>query len=528
VTRKFSFLPAFFLVLAVVFGIAVFLRVRAYQTADELPQGLTRPAETATHSAGVTSAPPDPGQIVEIAPDGTTIAPTGTSARDRSAAASAREQRYNELLRTAPPAVPPETMFQKIVNPIANALGITEKKPVAAAAPRPAAPPRPTSQQLQQQQQRQQQQQQQEAAKKAEETEQPPTDEDSDTKPPQLIGIEFTPSQVKDGGETALVLTVVDDLSGVRSVSGVIASPAGALQGFAGQREPETNRYVSRIQIPAEAAEGTWKINYVSLSDNAGNSIQLTAAQGNLPQTAAFQVRSSQSDSKGPTLRNVWVDKPAISAGEKTTIFVDAEDDKSGVTLASGVFVSPGKHARLGFGCRPGAEGSTTWECDFTPAANVECGLWQLEQIQLQDKARNMATFRTDMPAVKAVQLDISGQGCDSTPPVLSSLALNPMRVSNADASSINVIAMVTDDLSGVAHINAQAYGPTGPSGARLSFSLASPDGGQTWTGVINVPKNAANGTWSVGWVQVIDKAQNLRAYSANDPVLAGVKFEVE
>ncbi|MEA2488358.1 MAG: large repetitive protein, partial [Acidobacteriota bacterium] len=390
-TRKFSFLPAFFLVLAVVFGIAVFLRVRAYQTADELPPGLSRPAETATHPDGVTAAAaPDPGQIVEIAPDGTTIAPTGTSDRDRSAAASAREQRYNELLRAAPPGAPvapPETMFQKLVNPIANALGMTEKKPVAAAAPHPAAPSRPTAQQLQQQQQqRQQQQQQQETAKKAEETDQPPADEDSDTKPPQLVGIEFTPSQVKDGGETMLVLTVVDDLSGVRSVSGVIASPAGALQGFAGQREPETNRYVSRIQIPAEAAEGIWKINYVSLSDNAGNSIQLTAAQGNLPQTAAFQVRSSQSDSKGPTLRNVWLDKPAITAGEKTTIFVDAEDDKSGVTLASGVFVSPGKHARLGFGCRPGAEGSTTWECDFTPAANVECGLWQLEQIQLQDK----------------------------------------------------------------------------------------------------------------------------------------------
>lgn len=526
-TRKFSFLPAFFIVLGVIFAAAVFLRVRAYQTADELRPALETTASATENIAGTTTASTDTGELVELAPDGTTIAP-----RDRSAAAAAREQRYNELLRSAPPAAPtqaatpqPEkSLLQKIVTPIANALGVGERKPAPAPVQPPvsvrAAPPQPQPQA--------QNNENRTNSRDANVDPEGPKDEESDTRPPQLMGLEFTPNQIADGAETNLILVVIDDLSGVRSVSGVISSPAGALQGFAGQREaPESNRYVARIQIPAEATAGTWRINYLALSDNAGNSVNLSAAQGLLPPTAQFRVNSAQSDSQGPTLKNVWVEKPAMRAGEKNTIFVEASDDKSGVSLASGVFVSPSKHARLGFGCRPGA-GGTVWECDFTPAANVECGIWQLEQIQLQDKARNMATYRNDVPSVRAVQIDITGQGCDNTPPVLSALTLNPLVVSNAEGGVISVQAQVTDDMSGVAHINAQAYGPAGPSGPRISFSLASPDGGQNWIGQITVPKNAANGTWSVGWVQVIDKAQNLRAYSANDPVLANVKFRVE
>lgn len=525
---KLSFLPAFFLVLGAFFAVAVFLRVRGYQTAGELPQELAATAAPAAVIPEQATVATDTGQIVELAPDGSVIAGTGTSERDRAAAASARQQRYNELLREAPPVpplAPEQTMFQKIVSPITNALGITDKKP-AAAPPRPPVAPRPAiQQQASQQQQQQPQQPQQDNSSKEPEKQ---SDEDSDTKAPQLVGLEFAPPQVKDGGETSLIATVIDNLSGVRSVSGVISSPAGATQGFAGQREPETNRYVARIQIPTGAAEGMWKISYLSLSDHAGNSVQLTAAQGMLPQSAAFRVSSSNSDSKGPTLTNVLLERNAIRAGEKTTIVLEVEDDKSGVKVASGVFVSPGKQARLGFGCNPGPNGGTTWHCDFTPAPNVECGLWQLDQIQLQDNARNMSTFRGESALVKNVQLDISGQGCDSLAPTLTLVTLQPTVVANGEASNISVMAQVTDDISGVAHINAQAYGPTGPSGPRISFSLTNPGSGPNWTGVLNVPKNAANGTWSIGWVQVIDKAQNLRIYTSNDPVLANVKFQVE
>ena len=111
--------------------------------------------------------------------------------------------------------------------------------------------------------------------------------------PPQLLGIEFQPNTIHDGEETTLVITATDDLSGVRGISGTLTSPTGkALQGFAQQREGETNRYVSRITIPKDAEEGTWKISFLNMSDQATNMTTLSYAQGTIPPTAVLKVLS--------------------------------------------------------------------------------------------------------------------------------------------------------------------------------------------------------------------------------------------
>ena len=107
-----------------------------------------------------------------------------------------------------------------------------------------------------------------------------------------------------------------------------------------------------------------------------------------MPQSASFKVVSRAPDSAGPQLKGVWLDRQAMHAGDKNTVFVQAEDEKSGVSLVSGVFVSPAKAARIGFGCRAGANG--TWECPMSPPSCLDCGTWQSEQIQLQDKPTNM------------------------------------------------------------------------------------------------------------------------------------------
>ena len=75
-----------------------------------------------------------------------------------------------------------------------------------------------------------------------------PKDPNSDVTAPQLMGVEFVPPAVHDGEETLLAITATDDISGVRTISGNIVSPSGALQGFALQREGEgSNRYFAKI-----------------------------------------------------------------------------------------------------------------------------------------------------------------------------------------------------------------------------------------------------------------------------------------
>lgn len=520
-----AFLPVFFTILAIVFGIAVWLRLGAYgdgTTLAEVPVASERaPADVTTSSAD------RPNSMATATIEEIGIATSRTST---ASSASERQQRYEELLRAGGPSTPPaapvppkETLVDRVMNPIASALGIQRTKPPATVA---AAPPQMRSQQQPGGRAGHETPNGTDGEKPREETPREEQDPETDTIAPQLLAAQFTPAQVQDDAETMFAVNVTDNLSGVRSVSGVIASPSGALQGFACQREGETERFVSRIKVPRDAAAGIWTVKYLTLMDNANNSINLNQAAGALPPSASFRVTSSAPDAAAPVLKSVYLERRSMSAGERNTVFVQAEDDKSGVSLVSGVFVSPSKQARIGFGCRPGTGGA--WECTVSPPACLDCGTWQLEQIQVQDKANNMATFRADNQLVGQIALDISGDKCDAGPPTIRALSVEPPVVSNSEGGTIHISAIVADDSCGVASLSGQAVPVGAQGGQRIYFSFDPSPDGTNFFGRIAVPRHAAKGTWTIGWIQALDKGHNLKAYSANDPVLARVTFRVE
>jgi hypothetical protein len=508
-------------ILGVAFAAAVWLRLRSVETRHDVVQTASAATGAATAIEDGTTPGGTSSDAYELVA-GASASPSGV--RETSAQRSAREKRYEELLRSAPPsgpsravAQPEPTLFDRVVTPIASALGINRPRPQQQAPPAAARPtPRAAS----------------EHSPKTNTTSEEPRsvqeeDPETDLTPPQLLAAEFVPSEVQDGDETSFGVIVNDNLSGVRSVSGVITSPSGSLQGFACTREGETNRYVARIMVPKEAPEGTWVVKYLTLSDNASNSVNLNQAQGSLPQSASFRVVSKAPDSAGPKLKGVWLERQAMRAGDRNTIFVQAEDEKSGVSLVSGVFVSPAKAARIGFGCRAAATG--TWECTLMPPACLDCGTWALEQIQLQDKANNMTAFRADNEIVRSVALDISGDLCDATAPQVTMLTLDPTVVSNSQATVITVQAtMVDEGVCGSASLSAQAIPPGGVGGQRRPVTFMPSTDGQTFVGRLEIPQFAAKGQWSIAWIQAIDKGLNLRAYSSNDPVVARATFRVE
>jgi hypothetical protein len=284
-------------------------------------------------------------------------------------------------------------------------------------------------------------------------------------------------------------------------------------------------RYISRIHIPEKAEEGLWKITFLTMSDLATNSVTLSSSSGSLPPTAVLKVVSSASDSTAPTLRNVWLERGAMRAGEHNTLYVDAVDEKSGVHLVAAVFLSPSKLARFGVGCHTGA--NNVWECDVFPPQCLDCGDWTLEQVQLQDNANNFATVRQDNPAVQAVRLNITGDSCDNTPPVLSGIALSRTEiVMGRDEPVIEITAQVSDDSCGVGGVSGQIVGPGGNSSGTF-FSLQQRDA-TTYVGSIRLHPNSARGVWRLQSLTVNDKGQNLKIYYANDPLLARAMFTVK
>jgi hypothetical protein len=197
------------------------------------------------------------------------------------------------------------------------------------------------------------------------------------------------------------------------------------------------------------------------------------------------------------------------------------------VSLVSGVFVSPAKTARIGFGCKVGVGG--TWECAVASPTCLDCGAWRLEQIQLQDKANNLTTFRSDNQIVSSVVLDIRGDMCDSAAPVITSLVLDPLVVSNAQSTTIQVHATVVDEGGcGVQSLSGQATPPGGVGNQRRYISFAPSPDGTNFTGTLEIPQFAAKGQWSIAWIQALDKGHNLRAYSSSEAVVARATFRVE
>ncbi len=354
----------------------------------------------------------------------------------------------------------------------------------------------------------------------------------SDTSPPILLSLQFVPPQIHDGEEAAVVMNVTDDLSGVESVMGILRSPSGkAPIGFAGQREGETDQWVAKVRIPNGAESGAWFVSGMALRDKANNTSDANYSPSTVPQSWNLIVLSSSSDSTPPTLRAIWLEKPSVRELEKETIWVQADDDNSGVAEVSGSFQSPSGAAIISFGCRWMPD-SGAWVGEFLVPKGADCGDWTIHQVQLVDKARNIASIGAGSPVLGRLSFNVSrADECDSTPPVLQSLDLSPRLVSNEDQSQIVVTAAVTDEGTGVRSVSGRADGPITGGGTtpNVNFSCqkqGSEPSGQ-WVGKIVVPKFSAKGTWRVSWVQVQDGANNRRVYSLNDPVLASATFEV-
>jgi len=512
--RRSRFLPLFFIFLSIAFAITLYFRLRS---------DMSEPAKTTITAPATTSAP-----VATHSPDETmTLEPaTGTSGTTTIPPSAKPVERLRPVpnasspptTTSARPKGEPNSAIARAAAPITKALTPT-KSPPANSVSASNTPSMPNPQTQPQQSQSSSQQQPQKADAEGSK------DPNSDSTPPRLVSIEFNPPMVHDGEEATVIVTATDDLSGIRGVSGTMSSPTGkALQGFATQRDGDTDRYIGRVPIAKEAEEGIWRVSFLNMSDNASNAVTLSFAQGGVPPNAILRVQSSNSDSTPPTLKNIWVERHAMRGGEKDTIFIEATDDKSGVNLVSAVFQSPSKLARVGAGCTRGD--GDVWRCELTIPTCVDCGDWQMEQVTLQDKANNLATFRMDNPLVAQTKINISGDACDNTPPVLQSVTLDNREFDvSRGATTVIVTVIASDDNCGVAGVSGQYTGPSAGSGG--FFPLQQSGDANTFTGRILLDAHAARGTWRINSIQLNDKGHNLKVYYATDPLLATAVFQV-
>jgi hypothetical protein len=508
VTTRIRFLPTFFTLLTIAFVVLVAARLRSHRHADAVAP--VQPAAAVNPpAAGAESHSPQPDGKAEAGGQRSEVRSTPDRVRVRPALPVIKDPEPEPLLSTLQPRSAPRPAPKPSPSPASPQTSKPRRVPApTSVAPVAAGGIAPSTSTV-------------ESTRPAEPVEE--KDPSSDTSPPQLVSVEFNPPVIRDGEYTQLFVAATDDLSGVRSISGTITSPSGALTGFSLQRGADGVRHQGRVDVPADAADGVWKITFMSLTDAASNAVYLN--QGVLPPSASFKVTSSRPDTEAPVLKAIWVDRVALRGGERTTINVQVEDEQTGVKLVSGVFHSPAKFARLGFGCQQRGD---TWQGQLIAPACLDCGDWQLEQIQLQDKANNTTTIRMDNPLVAAVRVNILSDQCDSTPPVVQSVVFDTTVVSNVADSKVGITIIASDNFCGVESVSGYVVPDGGPAQTREPFNLRPTADPNTWRGEVTIRRLAAKGIWKINWLQVVDKGKNLRGLSANEPALAGAVFRVQ
>lgn len=146
----------------------------------------------------------------------------------------------------------------------------------------------------------------------------------ADTTPPRLAGFDFTPKTVNTSGQAQTITFtahITDDISGNLEGAGHVSqlnfrSPSGQeILGASFSRRtsgtPTDGVYTYAAVLPAGSQPGTWVLTYLSLTDTAGNTREMTNAQ-----VAALGFPTSFSN--GATTATATPTKPATATATPT------------------------------------------------------------------------------------------------------------------------------------------------------------------------------------------------------------------
>lgn len=383
----------------------------------------------------------------------------------------------------------------------------------------------------------------------------------SDTTPPKLTGLSFTPTSidVSATGQTVVsTLQITDDLAGVSGVWIYYRGPANQELSAWAPRIAGTalnGTYQSQTVFPRYSQPGTW-VAAVRMSDSAGNWVYLDSAKlTELAFPTQLTVSSNPADITPPVLAGVEFIPSTLnvsSAPQQMKIRYHVKDDMAGTMFApppetsynttwAAVIVSPtGKQHRWAatwqFALVQGDRNDGYWEATIDMPQYSEAGTWHLEFLGVQDLAANRryyyySTLLSELGT--QVQFNVTSSPSDITPPTLLTLDFEPKVINTSIGPQwIKVRLGASDDLAGIEFSPTNIYG----SYFECGVGFRSPSGQQnrdaaafaqwnllsgsslngTWETTLYFPQYSEEGTWRVHRTELKDKPDNHSVYSSS------------
>lgn len=371
----------------------------------------------------------------------------------------------------------------------------------------------------------------------------------SDTTPPALVTLSFTPAKVDttNGDQHVDVRArITDNLSGFQSGCFYFRSPS-QLQGQtvcvydepgyqqSGDELDGEYRGVLTLQPFVEA--GTWVLYQVILYDDAGNGDLI--AEGALV-AAGFPTTIevvSESDVEPPTIEDLELSPPVFDVSNGPVVFTTTlrlADAGSGVGRVCVNLISPGvqSHTDCTFSPIEGDPNAGLYQIPIVFPQFAHAGTWQVDRVEFLDGAGNAQVLFTPALAERSfpTTFEVQSTPTDIDSPMLAppGITLTPAAVNTSESAgtvSVAVSAMDPDALSGVGDVCVHFLSPSLLQLERSTcLTLQSGDAlNGVWTGEVTFPQYSEAGLWRLH-VHLYDVVGNFRFLGPED--LLGQGYE--
>lgn len=348
-------------------------------------------------------------------------------------------------------------------------------------------------------------------------------------------------------GDTEMSLLLEGwDESGIGAISIGIDGPEGPWRQLELEGDPTPWTSVETgIDVPAATPPGDYRIVSLAISDRAGNTRTLAAAEVEEATYPEFEVFAGP-DEEGPELTDLSLSATEVdtsSAPATVDISIDARDDASGVKSATATVVlpnwEPGPWEVLWQGSSAeipptsGTRQEGTWVQPYSLIENAMPGYYKILGVFLTDLVGNKTYYSPQKLKELGYPVEfLQSGGGDTTPPEILDFWFEPAHLrTSAGQRTIDFYTHVHDDITGFGQgpglwAIETDFEPPG-KWTKFSYSGKLPelvsgsflDG--VWRQEVRLEEGAVPGEYKVTYLRATDRA-------GNDLVLNHAEIEAE
>jgi hypothetical protein len=311
--------------------------------------------------------------------------------------------------------------------------------------------------------------------------------------------------------QVTISLQVTAGPSGFQTASLGMVQPVGHYEWFyptwtLSSGTPQSGTYTATIQLPHDAATGTWSLSEIVAYDNAGNwayqsgyaipTLQVTGGDGVAPGVQSASFTPSAVDTQ--------------SAPATVTVSLQVTAGASGFSHASlGMTTPNGNYDWFypSWTLSAGTAQAGTYVATIQLPQGAASGVWKLAEIVTYDNADDWAYAS----GYSVPQLQVTNT-YNSSAPQVQSASISPSSIDTGSGpGTVTISIQVTAGSSGFSQASLGMLTPNGnynwyyPS---WTLSAGTPQSG-TYTATLQLPQYAAVGTWSLSEIVTYDNAGN-------------------